>query len=60
MAVYKLIKMYKVTLQEVENTTPKTWCGKYFKKVRISNINARLNSLYKEVEELKSYKPHHK
>ena len=60
MAVYKLIKMYKVALQEVENTKPRTWLGNYFKTVRINNINKRLEALNKELEELKSYKPKHK
>jgi hypothetical protein len=60
MAVYKLIKMYQVALEEVENTKPRTWCGLYFKKVRISNINKRLSKLRIEAEQLKSYKPQYK
>lgn len=60
MALYKLIKMHQTALKEAENTKPKTWCGKYFKEIKIYNINRRLSSLRKEVEKLKSYKPHYK
>ena len=60
MAIYKLIKMYQTALQEVENSKPKTWCGKYFKEVKICNINKRLSILRKEAEELKSHKPEYK
>jgi len=60
MAIYKLIKMYQTALQEVENTKPRTWCGVYFKEIRICNINKRLTALRKEEEFMKSYKPEHK
>jgi|LauGreDrversion4_2_1035121.scaffolds.fasta_scaffold428085_2 hypothetical protein len=60
MAIYKLIKMYQTALQEVENSKPKTWCGKYFKEVKICNINKRLSVLRKEAEALKSHKPEYK
>lgn len=52
--------MYQTALQEVENSKPKTWCGKYFKEVKICNINKRLSVLRKEAEALKSHKPEYK
>ena len=60
MAIYKLIKMYQVVLQEVESTKPRTWCGKYFKEVKICNINKRLSKLRKEAEDLKNSKSEYK
>jgi hypothetical protein len=59
-AIYKLIKMYQTALYEVESTKPRTRCGKYFKEIRICNINKRLTALRKEAELMKSHKPEYK
>ena len=52
--------MYQTALLETENTKPKTWCGEYFKRIKICNINKRLSSLRKEAADLKNYKLEHK
>jgi hypothetical protein len=52
--------MYQTALYEVESTKPRTRCGKYFKEIRICNINKRLTALRKEAELMKSHKPEHK
>jgi hypothetical protein len=60
MALYKLIKIYQTSLDNVEVTKPKSWCGKYFKEVKISCLKKRIAEVKQEIEDLKKYKPTHK
>jgi ABC-type long-subunit fatty acid transport system fused permease/ATPase subunit len=54
MAAYKLLKVLKESLKEVEAGVPVNWLGKWAKQVRIVSITKRIKELEKQIKNKKA------